>query len=85
MWSTIPLKNSYLLKIAELEFFFFKQKLITDSAILNKWKSFSGMVDKWHGPSGDYIISQASETEDSAVLKNCVIESKQKRREKYRE
>ena len=25
---------------------FFKQKLITDSAILNKWKFFSGMVNK---------------------------------------
>ena len=25
---------------------FLKQKLITDSAILNKWKFFSGMVDK---------------------------------------
>ena len=44
-WSTIPLKDSYLFKIAELEFFF-KQKLITDLAILNKWESFSGMVDK---------------------------------------
>ena len=36
MWFTIPLKNSYLFKIAELEFFFFKQKLITNKAILNK-------------------------------------------------
>ena len=40
------------------------------------------MVDKWYDPSDDYIISQASETENGAVLKNCVTESKQKRREK---
>ena len=32
---TIPLKDSYLFKIAELEIFS-KQKLITNSAILNK-------------------------------------------------
>ena len=41
---TIPLKDSHLFKIAELEFFL-KHKLITDSAILNRWESFSGMVD----------------------------------------
>ena len=35
MWSIISLKDSYLFKIAELENFF-KQKLVTDSAILNK-------------------------------------------------
>ena len=44
-WSTIPPKNSHLFKIAELNFFL-KQKVITDLAILNKWESFSGMVDK---------------------------------------
>ena len=36
---------------------FFKQKLITDSATLNKWESFSGMVDKWRDPLEDYIFS----------------------------
>ena len=56
MWSTIPLKNSHLFKIAELEIFF-KQNLITDSAILNKWESLSGMVDKWRGPPEDCIVS----------------------------
>ena len=45
MWFIIPLKDSYLFKIAELETFF-KQKLIIDSAILNKWKSFNKMIDK---------------------------------------
>ena len=45
MWSTISLKEFYLFKIAKLEIFF-KQKLITNSAILNKWESISGMVDK---------------------------------------
>ena len=49
MRSTIPLKDSHLFKIIELEIFL-KQKLITDSTILNKWKSFNEMVDKWHGP-----------------------------------
>ena len=44
-WSTIPLKNSHLFKIAELNIFF-KRKLITGSAILNKQKTFSRMVDK---------------------------------------
>ena len=36
MWFTILLKNLYLFKIIEL-IFFKKQKLITDSIILNKW------------------------------------------------
>ena len=40
------------------------------------------MVDKWRDPLEDLIISLASKTEDNAVLKNCVTESKQKRREK---
>ena len=44
-WSTIPLKDLYLFKIVELKKFF-KRKLITDLAILNKWESFSTMVDK---------------------------------------
>ena len=48
---TILLKNYYLLKIVELEIFL-KQKLITNSTILNKWESFSKMVDKWHSPLG---------------------------------
>ena len=34
-------------------------KLITDSAILNKWNFFNGMMDKWHGPPEYSIISQA--------------------------
>ena len=61
-WSIIPLKDSHLFKIAELFFFFFKQKLITDSAILNKWEFFSKMVDKWHGLLEDCIISPKVET-----------------------
>ena len=36
-------------KIAKSEIFF-KQKLIIDSAILNKWEFFSEIVDKWRGP-----------------------------------
>ena len=56
MWSTIPLKNFHLFKIVHYNFFF-KQKLIIDSAILNKWKFFSGMVDKCRGPPEDSIIS----------------------------
>ena len=44
-WFTIPLKDFHLFKIAESEIFF-KQKLITDSTILNKWESFSRMVGK---------------------------------------
>ena len=55
-WSTILLKDSHLFEIADLEKIL-KQKLITNSAILNKRKSFSGMVDKWHGPPKDCIIS----------------------------
>ena len=42
-WSTIPLKNSDLFKIAELEIFL-KQKLIINSIILNKWEFLNGMV-----------------------------------------
>ena len=34
-----------------------EDSIITDSAILNKWKFFSGMVDKWHGLPEDSIIS----------------------------
>ena len=45
MWIIILLKDVYLFKIVELEIFL-KQKLITDSAILNKWEFFSRMVDK---------------------------------------
>ena len=56
MWSTIPLKDSHLFKIAEIKYFF-KQKLITNSVILNKWESFSKTVDKWCGPPEDGIIS----------------------------
>ena len=56
MWSTISLKDSHLFKIVELEIFF-KQKLITDSTILNKHKPFSGIVDKWYGTPEDCIIS----------------------------
>ena len=36
-------------KIAESKFFL-KQKLIINSAILNKWEFFSEMVDKWRSP-----------------------------------
>ena len=48
-----------MFKIVELEFFLFflKQKLIIDSVILNKWKFFSGMVDKWRGLPEDCMIS----------------------------
>ena len=42
--STISLKNSYLFKIAESVISFCLKK-ISDSTILNKWKSFSGMVN----------------------------------------
>ena len=55
-WSTIPLKDSHLFKIAELKKNF-KQKLITDSIILNKWESFSRMMDKRRDPLEDCIIS----------------------------
>ena len=34
-----------------------KQKLVTDSAILNKWESFGEIIDKWRGPPEDCIIS----------------------------
>ena len=57
MWTTIPLKDSHLFKIVELKIFFLNKKLITDSIILNKWKSFSGMMDKWRRPPEDFIIS----------------------------
>lgn len=36
---------------------FFKQKLIINSTILNKWKSFNRIVNKWHYSLEDYIIS----------------------------
>ena len=39
---------------------FFKQKIITDSIILNKSKFFSKIVNKWHYPLKDYIISLGS-------------------------
>ena len=45
-----------MFKIAELEIFF-KQKLIIDLAILNKWFSFSEIVDKWRGLPEYCIIS----------------------------
>ena len=45
MWSTISLKDFHLFKIVSYKKIF-KQKLITDLAILNKWKFFNGMVDK---------------------------------------
>ena len=55
-WSTTRLKDSHLFKITKI-IFFLKQKMITVSAILNKWESFSRIVDKWRGPPEDYIIS----------------------------
>ena len=55
MWSIKLLKDSHLFKIAKLEKNF-KQKLITDSAILNKWEFFNEMIDKWHSLPEDYII-----------------------------
>ena len=55
-WCVIPLKDFHLFKGAKLEKKF-KQKLITDSAILNKWESISRMVDKWRSPPKDSIIS----------------------------
>ena len=63
MWSIIPLKNFHMFKIVSLEIFF-KQKLITNSTTLNKWKFFSGMVDKWRGSPKDSIISPESEREN---------------------
>ena len=42
--STISLKDSYLFKIAESVISFCLKK-ISNSAILNKWKSFNRMVD----------------------------------------
>ena len=42
--STIPLKNSHLFKITESVISFCLKK-ISNSAILNKWESFSRMVD----------------------------------------
>ena len=44
-WSIIPLKDSHLFKIIASENFF-RQKLIINLAILNKWEIFSGIVDK---------------------------------------
>ena len=55
--STILLKKSYSFKIVELKKILSK-KLITDSAILNKWELFSEMVDKWRDLPKDYIISR---------------------------
>ena len=55
-WSIIPLKDFHMFKI--VDFFFFQQKLITDLVILNKWKSFNGMVDKWRDSPKDGIISR---------------------------
>ena len=57
-WSIILLKDSHLFKIVELKKNF-KQKLITDSTILNKWEFFSRIVDKWHGLSENCIISRS--------------------------
>ena len=42
--STIPLKDSHLFKIAELVISFWFKKF-SNSAISNRWKSFSEMVD----------------------------------------
>ena len=56
MRSSILLKDPHLFKIAKIEYFF-KQKLIIDSTILNKWESFSETVDKCRGPPEDGIIS----------------------------
>ena len=64
MWFIILLKNFHQFKIVELENFF-KQKLITDSVILNKWKSFSGIVNKRRGPPENFIISP--------YLQGCVM------------
>ena len=58
-----------MFKIAELENFF-KQKLITDSAILNKWFSFSGTVDKWRGLPEDCIISLKKSVNKSQLEMN---------------
>ena len=49
---------------------FFKQKLITDSAILNKWFSFSGIVDKWRGLSEYCIISLKKSVSKSQLEMN---------------
>ena len=74
MWSTILLKGSHLIKIAESETFF-KQKLITDSTILNKWKSFSGMMDKRRGlPWGPYNFSQQRDTIVAFLLSPVMVQ-----------
>ena len=49
-------KDFYLFKIVEVKNFF-KQKLIIDLIILNKWESFSRNINKWYCPLKDYIIS----------------------------
>ena len=58
----------------------FKQKLITNSAILNKWKFFSEMVNKKCGPSEYSIISPDCEGEKgiSIVLMELLFSILQK-------
>ena len=58
-----------MFKIAKLEKIF-KQKLITDSVILNKWFSFSGIVDKWRGSLEDCIISLKKSVNKSQLEMN---------------
>ena len=56
--STIPLKESHLFKTAE-SIISFSLKIFFDSTILNKWESFSGIVDHVTCPSwGSYNFSR---------------------------
>ena len=59
--STIPLKDSYLFKIVESVISFCLKKF-SNSAILNRWESFSGMVDHvTYLPWGPYNFSYFGE------------------------
>ena len=56
--------------------------LIVLASLLNSWEAMRMTVSNFtRKRRGEVLVS---ETEDGVVLKNCVSESKQKRREKYR-
>ena len=58
--STIPLKDSHLFKIVESVISFYFKKFY-NSIILNKWESFSGMVDHVTCPPwGPYNFSKTT-------------------------
>ena len=64
-------RSSHLFKIAELEIFF-KQILITDSAILTSESFFSEMADKWCSLLEDCIISPPPRPTDQ-IFKSCWV------------